>query len=72
MAQLFDTLDAPTFEGLNAEEAFASCVAWEDWAYEEGDEFSDDKWGEVVRIMCANYNRYYAKYEEQDYDAQTL
>jgi len=63
MAQLFDTLDIPDFEGLTADEAWAACDAWEDWAYDEADSFSEERWDEIVRTMHANRDRYYTKYE---------
>jgi len=63
MPILFDKLDIPDFEGLDAEQAWNACEDWEDWAYNNAESFSDDGWDNVVRIMRANYDRYYAKYE---------
>jgi len=62
--QLFDRLDTPTFEGKTPEEAWAACVAWEDWMYENAQSFSDDGWDEAVKTASTNYDRYYQTYVE--------
>ena len=62
MPQLFDTLETPDFTDMTAEEAWVACVAWEDWAYDVADDFSDDRWDEVVRTMRANYDHYYEQF----------
>jgi hypothetical protein len=63
VTSLFDKLDCPDFTGLSADAAWAACEAWEDWAYDNAESFSEDSWDNVVRIMRANYDRYYERYE---------
>lgn len=65
MTILFDKLDIPDFAGLSADEAWAACDAWEDWAYSNAESFSEDGWDNVVRIMCTNRDRYYERYENE-------
>ncbi len=60
---LFDPLDRPDFAGMLPSEAWDACDAWEGWAYDNAESFSDEKWEEIVRTMCDNRDRYYAKYE---------
>ena len=62
MPELFDKLEIPDFTDMLPSEAWAACEAWEDWAYEEAYDFSDDQWDEVVGIMRANYDRYYEQF----------
>ena len=62
---LFDKLDAPDFEGLDADAAWAACEAWEDWAYSNSERFSEEGWDEAVCTMRDNYVRYYRKYENE-------
>lgn len=62
---LFDKYDLPDFEGLTAEEAWQACVDWEAWMYCEAESFSDDCWGEMVKLARANYARYYKEYENE-------
>ncbi len=55
---LFDKLERPNFAGMLTSEA------WEEWAYDNADSFSEDGWDDIVRTIHDNRNRYYAKYEE--------
>ncbi len=59
---LFDHLDRPDFAGMTAWQAWDACDAWEEWAFDNAESFSEEKWEEIVRIMCDNRDRYYAKY----------
>ncbi len=62
--ELFDTMDCPNFDGILPSEAWDACDAWEDWVYNNAKSFSEEKWDELVDMMCANRARYYTKYEE--------
>lgn len=62
MPALIDTFDIPNFENKTAEEAWAECVAWEDWMYEKAEGFSDDNWDKAVELASSNYDRYYQTY----------
>ena len=58
-----DQLDGVNFDGMLPSEAWDACEAYECHAYDAAESFSDDDWDNVVAIVCANYDRYYAKYE---------
>jgi hypothetical protein len=62
--ELFDKMEIPEFSGLTTDEGWAACIAWEFWAYDNADDFSEDGWDNAVRIMRTNYDRYYQWYGE--------
>ena len=60
---LFDKHSIPTFEGLDAEAAWAACDAFEDYTYDVAESVSQETFDYLICQVRRVRNDYYRKYE---------